>query len=113
MPKKKPDEIAINIADLIPGQTINIPPDTKVTLPPAPIPGLTIGRRVHYVLAHYEHRAADITRVLDKESGIVNLAVTFDGSDDGRSQYACVEWVPNVEYSEFHVIGTWHFMEQA
>jgi hypothetical protein len=83
------------------------------TLPPDPIPGLAIGRVVHYVLAQDEHRRADITRVVNREDGLANLAVTFDGPNDGRSEYACVEWLPNIEYSEFHVVGTWHFIEKA
>jgi len=120
MPKKKPDEIAINIADLIPGQTINIPPDTKVTiktdlvLPPAPIPGVSVGANVQYTTAtHEQPRAAIILHVVDKVEGTVNLLVFYDGQDDGYPDDNCAIRYTNVEYSEFNLPGTWHFIEKA
>jgi hypothetical protein len=111
MPKKKHG--MINDVEDMPKNVSRETLAPAPTLPPAPIPGLTIGRRVHYVLSQDQHRAADITLVVNREDGLVNLAVTFDGPNDGRSEYACVEWLPNVEYSEFHTIGTWHFIEKA
>jgi hypothetical protein len=90
-------------------------PDAAPTLPPAPIPGLTIGRRVHYALDRFagEHRAADITNVINPIDGIVNLLVHFDGTTDGHAPNDCTYWVQGVEYSEFALPGTWHFIEKA
>jgi len=106
--KKQPDIIN----DVDPEQSRRVEDTAKApTLAPAFIPGIAIGRRVHYVLAQDEHRSADISNVLDRTDGTVNLVVHFDGQTDGRSKYDCTEWVQAVEYSEFHVIGTWHFIE--
>jgi hypothetical protein len=88
-------------------------PDAAPTLPPAPIPGLINGRVVHYVLDQDKHRTAHITAVVDANDGTVNLYVLFDGPNDGRSPLSCSEWLQNVEYSEFHIPGTWHFIEKA
>lgn len=126
MAKKKTDdvinEMIVDVADLKPGQTINIPPNTKVnfkdtaaapTLPPAPIPGLTAGRMVHYILGQDKHRPAIIANVIDPIAGTVNLIVFFDGPNDGRSIHSAGEWFRSVDYSEFHVFDTWHFIEKA
>jgi hypothetical protein len=83
------------------------------TLPPAPIPGLTPGRMVHYVLSQDEHRPGIITKVNDATTGTINLVVFFDGELDGRSKDYPQVWSKNVEYSEFNVVGTWHFIEKA
>ena len=80
---------------------------------PAPIPGLINGRVVHYVLDQDKHRTAHITAVVDAVEGIVNLYVLYDGENDGRSALSCSEWKKNVEYSEFAIPGTWHFIEKA
>jgi hypothetical protein len=89
-------------------------PEAAPTLPPAPIPGLTAGRMVHWVLPYRDaHRPAIITNVLDATDGTVNLVVFYDGEIDGRSPHNCSEWIFNVEYSEFNVVGTWHFIEKA
>lgn len=40
--------------------------------------GLTVGRIVHFVGVDVEHTAAIVTRVLDKEKGIVNLTIFPD-----------------------------------
>jgi hypothetical protein len=83
------------------------------TLPPAPIPGLTPGRMVHYVLSQDEHRPGIITSVVDAVDGTVNLVVFYDGAEDGRSESACAEWTPFVQYSEFGINDSWHFIEKA
>jgi hypothetical protein len=84
------------------------------TLPPAPIPGLTPGRMVHWIVLNRDaHRPAIITNVVDAVEGIVNLVVFWDGQNDGRSGNDCAQWVENAQYSEFHAVGTWHFIEKA
>jgi hypothetical protein len=88
-------------------------PDAAPTLPPAPIPGLINGRVVHYVLDQDKHRPGIITNVLDATDGTVNIVVFFDGPNDGRSTHSSSEVLAAVEYSEFNVVGTWHFIEKA
>jgi hypothetical protein len=83
------------------------------TLPPAPIPGLTPGRMVHFVLDQDKHRVGIITNVNDATTGNVNLCVFFDGETDGYAPDNCPHWMGWIEYSEFHIPGTWHFIEKA
>lgn len=102
MPKKQQD-------------VINDVEDTAAapTLPSAPIPGLTAGRMVHYVLSQDKHRPAIITAVEDNIDGTVDLVVFMDGSNDGFASDNCAQWSVGVEYSEFAIPGTWHFIEKA
>jgi hypothetical protein len=111
MPKKKQD--MINDVEDSPKNVSRETLAPAPTLPPAPIPGLINGRVVHYVLDQDKHRTAHITAVVDANDGTVNLYVLFDGPNDGRSPLSCSEWLQNVEYSEFHIPGTWHFIEKA
>jgi hypothetical protein len=83
------------------------------TLPPAPIPGLKGLEWVHYVLTPDKHRLGMVHQVIDEPNGILSMTVFFDGENDGRSRHNNTEWFPTVEYSEFHVVGTWHFIEKA
>jgi hypothetical protein len=111
MPKKKHG--MINDVEDMPKNVSRETLAPAPTLPPAPIPGLTPGRMVHYVFGQDAHRPAIITNVLDAVDGTVNLIVFFDGATDGRSTTGSGEWVQNVEYSEFNVDYSWHFIEKA
>jgi hypothetical protein len=83
------------------------------TLPPAPIPGLTAGRMVHYVLPLGSHRPAIITNVIDPFAGNVSMCVFRDGEHDGYSAQTPVHWVDNILYNEDPTPDTWHFIEKA
>lgn len=48
------------------------------------IEGLTEGRIVHFVMNNGEHRPAIIVKVWNKETGVSNLQVFTDGSNDRR-----------------------------
>jgi hypothetical protein len=83
--------------------------------PPTPMPGLTEGRMVHYVLdqgpSSGEHRAAVITRIWDHGRGYCNLTVFVDGSNDGYDRWPA--WITSVAYSEAPKPRTWHWIEKA
>jgi hypothetical protein len=111
MPKKKQD--MINDVEDSPKNVSRETLAPAPTLPPAPIPGLINGRVVHYVLDQDKHRPGIITNVLDATDGTVNIVVFFDGPNDGRSTHSSSEVLAAVEYSEFNVVGTWHFIEKA
>lgn len=74
--------------------------------------GLQVGRIVHYVAYgtpnhEYEqgaHRAAIITEIINKESGLVNLAI-FNPTG--------IHWNTSIMYSETLRPGTWHWTEKA
>lgn len=82
-----------------------------------PIPGLTPGRIVHYVLPsgrnEGEHRPAVIVRVWDNHSGVSNLQVFLDGTNDDRRNTSGLRWVTSVRHSEGGEPDTWHWIEQA
>jgi hypothetical protein len=76
--------------------------------------GLTIGRVVHYVLPDKQHRPAMVVRVHDQESGLINVTVFTDWSNDGKFfdtrgivHAQCVEHDPTGEK-----IRTWHWPEK-
>jgi hypothetical protein len=79
--------------------------------------GLAIGRVVHFVRSPGEHRPAIVTRVIDKETGIVNLNVFRDAEDhgalypeQGASAIATVEYgIPGTDGAP---TGTWHWPER-
>lgn len=82
-----------------------------------PMPGLTPGRMVHYVLPggrnEGEHRPAVIVRVWDAHTGVSNLQVFLDGTNDGHRHPGGLRWVTSVRYSEDKEPDTWHWIEQA
>lgn len=78
--------------------------------------GLTEGRIVHYVIqtgpSHGQHRPAIVVKVWNKESGVVNLIVFADWSNDGVADSAY--WATSVRYDEeTKAPGTWHWIEKA
>lgn len=83
-----------------------------------PIPGLTKGRRVHYVgqkiNGELDHYVADIVKVWNVYDGLSNLKLIFDGTNDGDFMYYPETWMTSVQYdptaSRSH---TWHYIEQA
>lgn len=84
--------------------------------------GLTEGRIVHFVMNDGDHRAAIIARVWGKESGVVNLTVFTDWSNDiegnGNEQLneqiaKGILWRTAVQYSEDPKPNTWHWIERA
>lgn len=93
--------------------------------------GLTEGRVVHFVCADGEHRAATIVKVWDHTTGVANLQVATDGTNDylrlmpfaGHQIYtdgASALVVPShVWITSVHFDGdgaearTWHWIERA
>lgn len=85
--------------------------------------GLTEGRMVHYVLPEEElcrsageHRPAIIVKVWGKESGVINLQVLTDASNDydkGHAGASGMFWATSIQYSEDPLPNTWHWMERA
>lgn len=77
--------------------------------------GLTEGRMTHYVLdsgpSEGQHRPAIVVKVWNKESGMVNLAVLTDFSNDGYP--SGLIWKTSVGYSEEPLLNTWHWIEKA
>ena len=81
-----------------------------------PLPGLTEGRMVHFVLPNGEHRPAVIVRVWHVTGvcdGYVNLQVFTDGTNDGQENAAGIAWKTSVCYDENKSVGTWHWIEYA
>jgi hypothetical protein len=82
---------------------------------PQPLAGLTEGRMVHYVMPDGrsvgKHRPAIIVQVWDHGTGVANLQVFTDGSNDGSD--VGTRWVTSVMYSEDKTPGTWHWIEKA
>lgn len=85
--------------------------------------GLIEGRIVHYVLPEGpnqgEHRPAVVVRAWGRyphaspeASGMVNLQVFFDGTNDGHGLNT-QPWRTSVHYSEEQLPGTWHWIERA
>lgn len=94
--------------------------DTVNNSPVTPdlMPGLTIGRNVHYILPHGpnagSHRAAIIVNVLDPVAGLVNLQVFTDGANDGRHYAQGMSWQTSVEHDPLgQELDTWHWIEPA
>lgn len=82
-----------------------------------PMPGLTEGRIVHYVLpddisntSPLEHRPAIIVKVWDRFFGTVNLQVFTDGANDGMPS---IVWKTSIRHDKTGSPGTWHFIEPA
>lgn len=95
------------------------------------IPGLAVGRIVHYVLesgrSKGEHRPAIVVRDWKQPNGLIQLQVFTDGTNDefrdivttflgqvtGHSFSANTIWRTSVHYSEEQEPGTWHWPEKA
>jgi hypothetical protein len=85
--------------------------------------GLTEGRMIHYVLPEDElcrsageHRPAIVVKVWNKESGVINIQVFTDASNDyheGHAGFHGLFWATSVQYDESGASGTWHFIERA
>lgn len=86
--------------------------------PPA-IPGLAVGRIVHYVMpAESRHpgicRPAIIVGVEDAATGTVNTCVFTDGDNDGVTAAGETWWRTSVPYSpDLVAYHTWHFPEKV
>jgi hypothetical protein len=68
--------------------------------------GVTVGRNVHFVSSGGVNSLAFITRVHDKETGMVNLFVVRD--DEVRDYH----FETSVAHSDEKETGTWHFIEK-
>lgn len=77
--------------------------------------GLTEGRIVHYVLENGEHRPAIVVKVWDKVSGVSNLQVFTDSSNDEpvTGHAGNIMWKTSVPYAEAPRPSTWHWIEKA
>jgi hypothetical protein len=83
-----------------------------------PLAGLAIGRIVHYVLdgtpARPETRGhvrpAIVVNVFDHQTGLANLTVFADGSNDGLE---LLHRVLSRPFNEAHEPGTWHWPERV
>jgi len=76
--------------------------------------GLGLGRIVHYVMPNGEHRAAIVTKVSDKEAGIVclHVFVMFAEAVQGwQSTSPNAGNAISVDYSETPETDTWHWPE--
>lgn len=88
--------------------------DAPVVDPEKPAPDfsqLQIGDRGHFVLqdgfAEGQCRPFDVTKILDREHGIVNGRVATDMSDfAGAGQDGL--FIENCVFSDEHTKGTWH-----
>jgi hypothetical protein len=90
------------------------------------VEGLIEGRIVHYILDREpnrgQHRAAMVTRVLNPDTGAVNLAVFKDGTNDGAGAFSLagyfyaipLEWRTSVLFDAKALTpGTWHWTEKV
>lgn len=79
--------------------------------------GLTEGRIVHYVVpdgrSQGEHRPAIVVKVWNKDSGMINLQVFTDSSNDGGAYANPVVWRTSIGYSQEPLLNTWHWIEPA
>lgn len=76
--------------------------------------GLTVNRNIHYVASDGVCRAAFVTKVWDKESGVINLSYLNNGSEDVKAGIADpVLMRTSVTYSEEPKPNTWHWIERA
>ena len=80
-------------------------PNQPLQGPIEPPKGLTEGRNCHYVMPKNRHCAAIITRVHDRRTGTVDLAVFDEESRD-------THYIPGITYDPLNMIrGTWHYIE--
>ncbi len=78
------------------------------------VEGVGLGRIVHFVKSNGEELAAIIVKVLDKETGNVNLQVfSSDNEKILCNIYACnVFFQMGIIYSEKPTLQTWHWPER-
>lgn len=96
-------------------------PETPLLTQLPPMPGLTEGRIVHYVLPDGphagEHRPAIIVKIWDRHRGYANLQVFIDGGNDIAwpisEHIPGTQWATSVEFSEEPRPRTWHWIEPA
>jgi len=69
--------------------------------------GLQLGSDVHYVLPDGEVRAAKVSRIWSLGTGLVNLFVFVDGTNDGFETSPI--WKTSVLYNEQGEPNTWHW----
>ena len=77
------------------------------------LPGLQIGRRVHYITRNGVHCAADVLRIIDEEKGIVNLHVLVDLPEEDGPNALPFFRAHNVQFSRFPKVETWHWPERV
>lgn len=72
--------------------------------------GLNEGRIVHYVAYNGRNLAAIVIGVWDQKHGTVNLAVFSDMPNVAGLINFGLQFHREVEYSEEHLPGTWHWI---
>ncbi len=78
------------------------------------IEGLTEGRVCHFVTADGQHLPAEIVKVRDCETGMVNVMVTADSPDRIEEFGGTHRLETGVLYSaRLKQTGTWHWIERA
>lgn len=84
---------------------------------PKPLAGVTEGRVVRYVIRDGvkagEVRAGIISRVINAETGLVDITVFYQGPFDGRRMDNSTEYTPMVNHDADKSNGTWHFPERV
>lgn len=74
--------------------------------------GLTKGRNVHYVTDEGDHHAAIVTKIWDRDEGMVNLCVFAEsGEPYARTSVRYAEADPDAH--EKLPPYTWHWIEKA
>lgn len=81
------------------------------------VAGLVEGRVVHYVPAMADgfrdperHRAAQVVRVWSGDTGMVNLVVTCDGTND-RADGQLHFWATSIQFDPEGSERSWHWIE--
>lgn len=72
--------------------------------------GLTVARNIHYVTDEGIHLAALVTKVWNKDAGLINLSAFIDNSVYTGDP---VMMVTSVNYSDEPLPNTWHWIERA
>lgn len=85
----------------------------SVVTPEPNLSGLIVGRIVHYVMPSGKHRPAIVVQVWSTQSGMSNLQVFLDGSNDGYSASDGLQWFGSIFHDKDGAPGTWHFIEQV
>lgn len=79
--------------------------------PTSPIPGLAVGRIVHYVMPDGRHVAAIITDVRQPHHGY--CALTLFLPPDGQNSLGGVAGVTDCPMDDSHTPHTWHWPERS
>lgn len=86
--------------------------------------GLTEGRIVHFVMPNGQHRPAIVVHVWNKTSGVSNLTVFSDWTNDTHNLPNAFHNPDDIAHGMFWVTsanpdeetkksGTWHWIEKA